>query len=361
MIKWLILAFTGLLWIESCICSWGKCDVKICAADVLAARRWTSVMTAKVRGYGQYQVPHQKFDWNHKTVADSARPWPVPTRLVWAGQNGSPRVRCGAVDEPNWLACSLHPLPGHALTVYLSAILPSVTSLQPFPSALPFGLIFPWAACFNQAQGLIDSSYHRGSVLCFVSRPLPLTGRLSEPPQSPTPAASIYHEEGPLCLRLSLISSIFNPQPPTPLQSKSREHFLANCQRITNCENPSASCSSPFTSTSASSCSSANHPLHRRLSLNIPRIHLCSGWPTLMETTWNSATHQTNGQLCRVSLGYPIKMHVCWILFLFLNLSEDRGTHIGLICRITSLLFPTARLSLFKQMANDDVSSAWRD
>lgn len=91
--------FTGLLWIESNSRSGCKRDVKIGAADVLVARRWTSVVTAKVRGYGQYQFPHQKFDWNHKTVADSARPWPVLTRLAWAGQNGSPGVRCGAPEE----------------------------------------------------------------------------------------------------------------------------------------------------------------------------------------------------------------------------------------------------------------------
>lgn len=60
--------------------------------DVCAAR-WTSVVTAKGRGYGQYQVPHQNCDWNHKTVTDWARPWPVLTCLAWAGQNSSPGVR----------------------------------------------------------------------------------------------------------------------------------------------------------------------------------------------------------------------------------------------------------------------------
>lgn len=83
---------TRLFFFEFSSRSWCKCDVKICAAGVLAATRWTSVVTVKGRGYGQYQVPHQNCDWNHKTVTDWARPWPVLTRLAWAGQNGSPGV-----------------------------------------------------------------------------------------------------------------------------------------------------------------------------------------------------------------------------------------------------------------------------
>lgn len=199
-----------LLWFTLSSRSWWKCDVEICAAGVLAAARWTWAVTAKGRGYGQYQVPHQNCDWNHKTVTDWARPWPVLTRLARAGQSGSPGgCARGTLEDLTQLAHSLHPSPRHSLPVSLSAIFPSLTSLQPFTSALPFGLIFPWAACFNQVLGLIDRSYRGGSVLCFLSGPLPLTGRLSELLLSPVPAVSIYHEERLLRSRLPLISSHF--------------------------------------------------------------------------------------------------------------------------------------------------------
>lgn len=65
---------------------------------------------------------------------------------------------------------------------------------------------------------------------------------------------------------------------------------------------------------------------------------------------------------------HPVKMHLSWIVFLFLLLLlffflvfEDSGPVLALFCGITILLFQTTRLSPFKQMANDDVSSAWRD
>lgn len=97
MLKCLMWITTRLFWFEFSSRSWCKCDVKICTAGVLAVTRWTSAVTAKGRGYGQYQVPHQNCDWNHKTVTDWVRPWPVLTRLAWASQSGSPTK-----SWPNW-------------------------------------------------------------------------------------------------------------------------------------------------------------------------------------------------------------------------------------------------------------------
>lgn len=89
---WVITTLPDCFSLNSSCRSRCKCDVKICPAGVLAATRWTSVVTAKGRGYGQYQVPHQHCDWNHKTEIDWTRPWPALTLLARASQNRSPGV-----------------------------------------------------------------------------------------------------------------------------------------------------------------------------------------------------------------------------------------------------------------------------
>lgn len=172
-------------------------------------------MTAKARGYGQYQVPHQNFDWNHKTVTDSQWPWPYRSWRDTEEPVKVPhpwRAPC-ALQELTSLACSWFPLCHSRDTVYLS--------FQPFilyTSILcnPSHQLSHLASFSHELHVLINSEVWltgvitSGSVERCLSGPLRLTGRLSELLLSLAPAASVYHEERLLLqLWLALISSIF--------------------------------------------------------------------------------------------------------------------------------------------------------
>lgn len=123
----------------------------------------TSNMTVKGGGYGEYQVPHQNFDWNHKTVTDALRPWP---ELTWRGVEPVKMPhpwQALPAPCPSWPRChvslSLFIISGDAGSLHLLRSSSQLDSPQPLTSNLPPGLIFPWVACVNQAQGLIDRSY----------------------------------------------------------------------------------------------------------------------------------------------------------------------------------------------------------
>lgn len=125
-------------------------------------KKWTSNTTVKGRGYGEYQVPHQNFDWNHKTVTDALRPWP---ELTWRGVSQSECLTHDKLPAPcqSWPRCHvslfLFIISGDTGLLHLLCSFSKLDSPQPLTSNLPSGLIFPWVACVNQAQGLIDRSY----------------------------------------------------------------------------------------------------------------------------------------------------------------------------------------------------------
>lgn len=107
-------------------------------------------------GCGEDQFPHQSFDWNHKTVTEWARPWPLadmtgvePVKVLRPPRAPRwPRRRVWRPSQRHELAATLLPQP------------PELHSLQPLNvETFPRGLISPRVARVNQAQGLIDRCY----------------------------------------------------------------------------------------------------------------------------------------------------------------------------------------------------------
>lgn len=100
-----------------------------------------------------------------KILIETIRQWQMHCDLDLSWRDQSKCLTHDKLPTPcqSWPRChvslSLFIISGDAGLLHLLCSSSQPDSPQPLTSNLPSGLIFPWVACVNQAQGLIDRSY----------------------------------------------------------------------------------------------------------------------------------------------------------------------------------------------------------